>query len=52
MAIALSAAEPDDRGAFWADRFLEMLEDFKFVPRCRIQAGVGTSAMSPSLTAS
>ena len=42
MAIALAAVEPADRRGFWADRFFRILEDFKFLPGGRIQAGVGT----------
>jgi ribonucleoside-diphosphate reductase alpha chain len=42
MAIALAAVEPEDARASWAKRFLGILEDFKFLPGGRIQAGVGT----------
>jgi ribonucleoside-diphosphate reductase alpha chain len=42
MAIALAAVELDDCRTVWADRFLNILEDFKFLPGGRIQDGVGT----------
>jgi ribonucleoside-diphosphate reductase alpha chain len=42
MAIALAAVEPEDARGFWAERFLGILEDFRFLPGGRIQAGVGT----------
>jgi hypothetical protein len=42
MATALAAVEPDDAQAVWAERFLGILEDFRFLPGGRIQAGVGT----------
>ena len=42
VATALAAVEPEDAQAFWAERFYGILEDFKFLPGGRIQAGVGT----------
>jgi ribonucleoside-diphosphate reductase alpha chain len=42
MVIALAAVEPEDARGFWAERFLGILEDFRFLPGGRIQAGVGT----------
>lgn len=41
VADALAAAEPGDREA-WSRRFYELLEDFRFLPGGRIQAGAGT----------
>ena len=37
---ALAAVEPKD-AAIWADRFFNILQDFKFLPGGRIQAGAG-----------
>jgi len=42
VAGALAAVEPADRET-WADRFYHALEDFRFLPGGRIQAGAGTS---------
>lgn len=42
VAAALAAVEPDHREA-WTDRFYRTLEDFRFLPGGRIQAGSGTS---------
>jgi ribonucleoside-diphosphate reductase alpha chain len=42
MATALAAVDPEDARASWAERFLGILEDFRFLPGGRIQAGVGT----------
>jgi ribonucleoside-diphosphate reductase alpha chain len=42
MATALAAIEPEDRRAAWATGFVGILQDFKFLPGGRIQAGVGT----------
>ena len=39
---ALAAVEPKD-AAIWADRFFNILQDFKFLPGGRIQAGAGTA---------
>lgn len=41
IAAALAAVEPAHREA-WADRFYRTLEDFRFLPGGRIQAGSGT----------
>jgi ribonucleoside-diphosphate reductase alpha chain len=41
IARALAAAEPVD-ASVWEDRFFEILQDFKFLPGGRIQAGAGT----------
>ncbi len=38
---ALAAVEPADRSA-WEDRFFQILQDFRFLPGGRIQAGAGT----------
>jgi len=40
VARALAAAEPSDRAA-WERRFLDILEDFQFLPGGRIEAGAG-----------
>jgi ribonucleoside-diphosphate reductase alpha chain len=42
MATALAAVEAEDRRALWDERFFGILQDFKFLPGGRIQAGVGT----------
>ncbi len=42
VATALAAVEGEDARANWAERFYGILEDFKFLPGGRIQAGVGT----------
>lgn len=42
IAHALAACEPNDPAA-WEQRFFGVLEDFKFLPGGRIQAGAGTS---------
>ncbi len=42
IARALAAVEPNDRVG-WEARFLRILEDFKFLPGGRIQAGAGTA---------
>jgi ribonucleoside-diphosphate reductase alpha chain len=42
VATALAAVERGDARANWAERFYRILEDFKFLPGGRIQAGVGT----------
>ena len=42
VATALAAVEPEDARGFWAERFLAILQDFKFLPGGRIQAGAGT----------
>jgi ribonucleoside-diphosphate reductase alpha chain len=39
IARALAAVEPDDR---WERRFFDILQDFRFLPGGRIQAGAGT----------
>jgi len=41
IATALAAVETRDRGG-WAQRFYKALEDFRFLPAGRIQAGAGT----------
>jgi ribonucleoside-diphosphate reductase alpha chain len=40
IARALAAVEKD--AAYWEQRFFELLQDFKFLPGGRIQAGAGT----------
>ena len=42
IAHALAAVEPNDPLG-WEARFLDILEDFKFLPGGRIQAGAGTA---------
>jgi ribonucleoside-diphosphate reductase alpha chain len=42
IARALAAIEPKD-AAIWGDRFFGILQDFKFLPGGRIQAGAGTA---------
>lgn len=42
IARALAAVEPRD-AAIWEDRFFGILQDFKFLPGGRIQAGAGTA---------
>jgi ribonucleoside-diphosphate reductase alpha chain len=42
MARALAAVEPEDTAA-WQQRFLDILQDFKFLPGGRIHAGAGTT---------
>ncbi len=42
IARALAAVEPKD-AAIWEDRFFGILQDFKFLPGGRIQAGAGTA---------
>src|SRR5450830_2035951 len=42
IARALAAAEPKD-AAIWENRFFSILQDFKFLPGGRIQAGAGTA---------
>ncbi len=42
IARALAAVEPKNAGA-WEDRFFRILQDFKFLPGGRIQAGAGTA---------
>ena len=42
IARALAAVEPKDN-ALWEDRFFSILQDFKFLPGGRIQAGAGTA---------
>lgn len=42
VATALAAVEGENARACWAERFYGILEDFKFLPGGRIQAGVGT----------
>ena len=42
IAHALAACEPNDQ-AVWEQRFFDVLQDFKFLPGGRIQAGAGTS---------
>ena len=42
VARALAAVEPKDT-AVWEDRFFSILQDFKFLPGGRIQAGAGTA---------
>lgn len=42
IARALAAVEPNDP-AGWEARFLRILQDFKFLPGGRIQAGAGTA---------
>ncbi|HWW47735.1 MAG TPA: adenosylcobalamin-dependent ribonucleoside-diphosphate reductase [Xanthobacteraceae bacterium] len=42
VARALAATEPVD-APVWAGRFFHILQDFKFLPGGRIQAGAGTS---------
>ena len=41
IARALAAVEPE-HAEIWEDRFFRMLQDFKFLPGGRIQAGAGT----------
>jgi ribonucleoside-diphosphate reductase alpha chain len=41
VARAVAAAEPSDNAA-WEQRFLDILQDFQFLPGGRIQAGAGT----------
>jgi ribonucleoside-diphosphate reductase alpha chain len=41
LARALAAVEPRD-AAIWEQRFLEILQDFRFLPGGRIHAGAGT----------
>jgi ribonucleoside-diphosphate reductase alpha chain len=42
IASALAAAEPKD-APIWEDRFFSILQNFKFLPGGRIQAGAGTT---------
>ena len=42
IACALAAVEPDEREA-WETHFFDVLQDFKFLPGGRIQAGAGTT---------
>ncbi|HEY6859558.1 MAG TPA: ribonucleotide reductase N-terminal alpha domain-containing protein [Pseudolabrys sp.] len=42
VARTLAAVEPKDSGT-WEDRFFAILQDFKFLPGGRIQAGAGTA---------
>jgi len=42
IARALAAFEPKD-AAIWQNRFFSILQDFKFLPGGRIQAGAGTA---------
>ncbi len=42
IARALAAVEPND-AAYWEKQFFDILQDFKFLPGGRIQAGAGTS---------
>jgi len=42
IAHALAMIEPKDN-ALWEDRFFSILQDFKFLPGGRIQAGAGTA---------
>ncbi|RMF11816.1 MAG: adenosylcobalamin-dependent ribonucleoside-diphosphate reductase [Alphaproteobacteria bacterium] len=42
VATALAEPEAPDQRDFWARRFYEALEDFKFLPAGRILAGAGT----------
>ncbi len=42
VARALAAVEPKD-AALWEERFIGVLQDFKFLPGGRIQAGAGTA---------
>jgi ribonucleoside-diphosphate reductase alpha chain len=42
IARALAAVEPKD-ALLWEGRFFEVLQDFKFLPGGRIQAGAGTA---------
>ena len=42
IARALAAVEPKD-AALWEERFFGILQDFKFLPGGRIQAGAGTA---------
>ncbi len=42
VARALAAVEPKDRET-WENRFFAILQDFKFLPGGRIQAGAGTA---------
>jgi ribonucleoside-diphosphate reductase alpha chain len=42
IARALAASEPQD-AAVWEQRFFDVLQDFKFLPGGRIQAGAGTA---------
>ena len=42
IAHALAAVEPSD-AIVWADRFFDILRDFKFLPGGRIHAGAGTA---------
>src|SRR5665811_2318549 len=42
IARTLAAVEPKDN-ALWEDRYFSILQDFKFLPGGRIQAGAGTA---------
>lgn len=42
VARALAIVEPHDRDA-WAQRFLDLLDDFRFLPGGRVLAGAGTT---------
>ena len=42
IARTLAAVEPEEN-ALWEDRFFSILQDFKFLPGGRIQAGAGTA---------
>lgn len=42
VAKAVAQAEPKQDRAFWRKKFLEALDDFRFIPAGRILAGAGT----------
>jgi ribonucleoside-diphosphate reductase alpha chain len=42
VAVALAKAEEPDKRAYWAGKFYEALEDFKYLPAGRITSGAGT----------
>lgn len=42
VAEAVAQAEPKQDRAFWRKKFLEALDDFRFIPAGRILAGAGT----------
>ncbi len=43
VAKALAGQERPDSAGYWAEQFYTLLQDFKFLPGGRIQAGAGTS---------
>lgn len=42
VALDIASVESEDRRKFWTDQFLNLLEDFKFVPGGRITSNAGT----------